>query len=130
MCRCLVGWSALDLGSLVYASGVSRRGEDASTLTAYLREIAKLPRLSVDEERALGARIKDGRDDEAVTRLVEANLRFVVSCARRYRGLGVGKALLAETCPEGEWTYTCRTGASAGFLGARFHWNPVSARVK
>jgi GNAT superfamily N-acetyltransferase len=49
---------------------------------------------------------------------------------RDYRGLGVGKALLAETCPEGEWTYTCRTGASAGFLGARFHWNPVSARVK
>jgi RNA polymerase primary sigma factor len=74
----------------VYASGVSRRGEDASTLNVYLREIAKLPRLSVDEERALGARIKDGRDEEAVTRLVEANLRFVVSYARRYRGLAVG----------------------------------------
>jgi RNA polymerase primary sigma factor len=74
----------------VYASGVSRRGEDASTLNAYLREIARLPRLSVDEERALGARIRDARDEEAVTRLVEANLRFVVSCAKRYRGLGVG----------------------------------------
>lgn len=68
---------------------MSRRQEDASTLNAYLREIAKLPRLSVDEERALGARIQDGRDDEALTLLVEANLRFVVSFAKRYRGLGV-----------------------------------------
>jgi RNA polymerase primary sigma factor len=55
----------------------------------YLREIAKLPRLTVDEERALGARIQAHRDDEAIGRLVEANLRFVVSYAKRYRGLGV-----------------------------------------
>jgi RNA polymerase primary sigma factor len=68
---------------------VSRREEDASTLTAYLREIAKLPRLSVDEERALGARIQLDHDDDALTLLVEANLRFVVSYAKRYRGLGV-----------------------------------------
>src|SRR5207249_1753029 len=52
-------------------------------------EIAKLPRLTVDEERALGARIQAHRDEEAISRLVEANLRFVVSYAKRYRGLGV-----------------------------------------
>jgi RNA polymerase primary sigma factor len=68
---------------------VSRREEEASTLSAYLREIAKLPRLSVDQERALGARIQDGPDEEALTQLVEANLRFVVSFAKRYRGFGV-----------------------------------------
>jgi RNA polymerase primary sigma factor len=72
---------------------VSRRyaasDDDASALSAYLREISKLPRLSVDEERALGERIKDGGDEAAITRLVEANLRFVVSYAKRYRGLGV-----------------------------------------
>jgi RNA polymerase primary sigma factor len=68
---------------------VARREEDASTLNAYLREIAKLRRLSLDEERALGARIQDARDEEALTLLVEANLRFVVSYAKRYRGLGV-----------------------------------------
>jgi RNA polymerase primary sigma factor len=62
---------------------------DASTLAAYLREISKLPRLSVDEERDLGARIQRDRDDAALTRLVESNLRFVVSYAKRYRGLGV-----------------------------------------
>src|SRR5438477_8019933 len=74
-------------------SCVSRRyafsDDDAGTLSAYLREIAKLPRLTVDEERALGARIREDRDELAITRLVEANLRFVVSYAKRYRGLGV-----------------------------------------
>src|SRR5262245_61113768 len=72
---------------------VSRRhaasDDDTRALSAYLREIGKLPRLSADEERALGHRIHDERDEEAITRLVEANLRFVVSYAKRYRGLGV-----------------------------------------
>src|SRR6059036_3086284 len=73
----------------MYAVTVSRRDEDASSLGAYLREIAKLPRLTPDEERALGARIQGDRDEGAMSRLVEANLRFVVSYAKRYRGLGV-----------------------------------------
>jgi RNA polymerase primary sigma factor len=63
--------------------------DDESALAAYLREIAKLPRLTSDEERQLGERIKRERDPNAITRLVEANLRFVVSYAKRYRGLGV-----------------------------------------
>jgi RNA polymerase primary sigma factor len=63
--------------------------DDASTLAAYLREISKLPRLTVEEERALATRIRTEGDEIAVTRLVEANLRFVVSYAKRYRGLGV-----------------------------------------
>src|SRR6266498_5225804 len=73
----------------MYAVPVSRRDEDASALGAYLREIAKLPRLTVDEERALGTKIQDDRDEAAMAQLVEANLRFVVSYAKRYRGLGV-----------------------------------------
>src|SRR5437899_7096878 len=73
----------------MYAVPVSRRDEDASALGAYLREIAKLPRLTPDEERALGARIQDDRDEAAMAQLVEANLRFVVSYAKRYRGHGV-----------------------------------------
>jgi len=63
--------------------------DDGSTLAAYLKEIAKLPRLTVDEERELGQRIHDARDEAALARLVESNLRFVVSYAKRYRGLGV-----------------------------------------
>ena len=68
---------------------MSRRDEDGSTLSAYLRGIAKLPRLTPDEERSLGARIQETQDEAAVRQLVEANLRFVVSYAKRYRGLGV-----------------------------------------
>src|SRR5881628_1212151 len=77
----------------MYALRVRRRHaimqSDAGTLAAYLREIAELPRLSVEEERDLGARIHRHRDDAALMRLVECNLRFVVSCAKRYRHLGV-----------------------------------------
>lgn len=61
---------------------------EAETLRAYLGEIGKIPPLSVAEERALGARAREG-DEAALRRLVEANLRFVVSYAKRYRGLGV-----------------------------------------
>ena len=61
---------------------------DAETLRAYLGEIGKIPPLTVEQERDLGARIREG-DAAALCQLVEANLRFVVSYAKRYRGLGV-----------------------------------------
>ena len=61
---------------------------DAETLRAYLGEIGKIPPLTVEQEREIGARIREG-DAGALRRLVEANLRFVVSYAKRYRGLGV-----------------------------------------
>ncbi len=77
----------------MYPCGVSRRyaasESDASTLAAYLRAIAALPRLTADEERVLAERIQFSHDEDALSRLVESNLRFVVSYAKRYRGLGV-----------------------------------------
>ena len=77
----------------MYAFRVPRRHTnaptDAGTLAAYLREIAKLPRLTIEEERELGGRIQRDGDDAALARLVECNLRFVVSFAKRYRGIGV-----------------------------------------
>jgi RNA polymerase primary sigma factor len=68
---------------------VPRRIDDSSTLATYLRDIARLPRLTQDEERELGARIQRSRDEAALNRLVESNLRFVVCCAKRYRRAGV-----------------------------------------
>ena len=77
----------------MYALRVSRRNaaiySDASTLAAYLREISKLPRLTPEEERELGERIQHDGDEDALAHLVECNLRFVVSYAKRYRGLGL-----------------------------------------
>jgi RNA polymerase primary sigma factor len=61
----------------------------SATLQAYLQEIAKFPRLAHDQERELGRRIQQQDDGEARNALIEANLRFVVSYARRYRQLGV-----------------------------------------
>jgi RNA polymerase primary sigma factor len=71
---------------------VSKRyahGRESGTLASYLRQIARLPRLTLDEERDLGRRIRHHRDDRALSQLVEGNLRFVVSYARRYRGCGI-----------------------------------------
>ncbi len=62
---------------------------EADALHAYLRAISKLPRLTPAEERELGIRIQHDQDEAALRRLVEGNLRFVVSYAKRYRGLGV-----------------------------------------
>ena len=62
---------------------------ESDALQAYLRAIARIPRLTPEEERALGRRVREDNDQEALRRLVEGNLRFVVSYAKRYRGLGV-----------------------------------------
>jgi RNA polymerase primary sigma factor len=70
--------------------GERPRGREASldSLNVYIRDIAKFKLLSADEEKELGRRIREG-DQEAIDRLVEANLRFVVHYAKRYRGLGL-----------------------------------------
>lgn len=62
---------------------------ESSTLQAYLREISKFPRLAFEQEQELGRRIRTDRDQDALDALVEGNLRFVVSYAKRYRRLGV-----------------------------------------
>lgn len=64
-------------------------GSESDALQAYLRAIAKIPRLTAQEERELAIRVKRDGDEEALRRLVEGNLRFVVSYAKRYRNLGV-----------------------------------------
>jgi len=64
------------------------REASGDSLNAYIREIAKFKPLPQEEEKALGLRIQQG-DQEALRRLVECNLRFVVAYAKRYRGLGL-----------------------------------------
>ena len=54
----------------------------------YLKEIGKVPLLSADEEVELAKRMSEG-DDAAKKRLAEANLRLVVSIAKRYVGRGM-----------------------------------------
>lgn len=54
----------------------------------YLKEIGKVPLLSAAEEQELAERIASG-DEEAKKKLAEANLRLVVSIAKRYNGRGL-----------------------------------------
>ncbi|HJS56487.1 MAG TPA: RNA polymerase sigma factor RpoD/SigA [Vicinamibacteria bacterium] len=64
------------------------RSYTGDSLSAYIREIANFKPLSADREKELGRLIRAG-DQAALNRLVEANLRFVVSYAKRYRGMGL-----------------------------------------
>ena len=64
------------------------RASGSESLKKYLKEISRLPRITAAEERELGVKIQRG-DTKALRRLVEANLRFVVSYAKRYRGCGL-----------------------------------------
>ena len=54
----------------------------------YLKEIGKVPLLSAEEEIELAKRMAEG-DEDAKKRLAEANLRLVVSIAKRYVGRGM-----------------------------------------
>ncbi|MBQ8281660.1 MAG: RNA polymerase sigma factor RpoD [Lachnospiraceae bacterium] len=54
----------------------------------YLKEIGKVPLLTAEEEVSLAKRIQEG-DKDAKRRLEEANLRLVVSIAKRYVGRGM-----------------------------------------
>jgi RNA polymerase primary sigma factor len=65
--------------------------KDRSTNKAmrlYLKEISKIPLLTAEEEKELGNRVKRG-DKEAVQKLVESNLRFVITIAKKFRPSGL-----------------------------------------
>jgi RNA polymerase primary sigma factor len=61
---------------------------DSKNLKHYLEEIAKFPAAGEDEEKRLGERIRQG-DGEALQALIKANLKFVVSYVKKYRGMGL-----------------------------------------
>ena len=68
-------------------------------LDQYLQEIGQIPLLTPDEEVDLARRIKQG-DQDALHRLTRANLRFVVSVAKKYQGQGLS---LADLINEGNY---------------------------
>jgi RNA polymerase primary sigma factor len=70
---------------------------ESESLDQYLREISTYPLIDREEEARLARQIRDG-DTGALDRLVRANLRFVVSVAKRYQNQGVS---LADLINEG-----------------------------
>lgn len=67
---------------------VRSKDEDISSIQVYLNSIGKTPLLSANEEVDLAKKIKNG-DSRAKNHLITANLRLVVSIAKRYCDLGL-----------------------------------------
>ena len=62
---------------------------ESKNLRKYLEEIGRFAPATEAEEKTLGERIHHGERD-ALQRLIEANLRFVVSYVKKYQGMGLG----------------------------------------
>ncbi len=62
---------------------------DDDILQMYLKDIGKIKLLTTKEERTLGQQIKENKSEIAKRKLIQANLRLVVSIAKKYIGQGV-----------------------------------------
>lgn len=71
------------LAPVVDTSLVAAHGHDP--LSVYLREISRIPLLTIDEERQLALKLFNEQDLESAKKLVSANLRLVVKIALEYR---------------------------------------------
>jgi RNA polymerase primary sigma factor len=79
----LVSFSKEELSQKELDEALMLEGEVPDAVQAYLKEIGKTPLLTKAEEKELAKRIEKG-DEEARQRLIKANLRLVVSIAKRY----------------------------------------------
>jgi RNA polymerase sigma factor (sigma-70 family) len=67
-----------------------------STISLYLNEAARYPRLGAAEEQELSRRIREEGDAEAETHLIQCNLRLVVSISKEYRSSGLSQIDLIQ----------------------------------
>ncbi|WP_028951011.1 sigma-70 family RNA polymerase sigma factor [Sulfurihydrogenibium subterraneum] len=67
---------------------MANQDQELTTLQLYMQQMGKYPMLTPEEERELAIRAKKG-DKEALKKLVEGNLRFVVNIAKNFMGWGV-----------------------------------------
>ena len=75
--------------------GFTAAAEDQSSLDQYLKEVSTHSLLTPEEEIELGHRAQAG-DEDAVQALVRANLRFVISVAKKYQNRGVSLSDLIQ----------------------------------
>ena len=69
-------------------SGFDASLEEQTALDQYLRDVSRHELITTEMEKILGARAQKG-DEEAVQELAKANLRFVISVAKKYQNRGV-----------------------------------------
>ncbi|MEY3784067.1 MAG: polymerase sigma factor rpoS [Candidatus Parcubacteria bacterium] len=95
-------------------ASVTHEHDESGNLGQYFREIAAYQLLSKEEEYALGIKAMEG-DQQAIDKLITANLRLVVSIARKYAGRGVS---LADLIQEG----------NMGLMSSVIKFNPDKGR--
>src|SRR6185295_14477551 len=61
--------------------------EGPDTFRMYLKDLARFPQLTPEEEHQLAVQVREG-DEDAFRKLVESNLRFVVAMAKKYSRSG------------------------------------------
>ncbi len=79
--------------------------------TAFVREATRIPRVSEEEERAFGIRVRDFNDEKAAKKLVLHNMRLAIKMAHQYRRSWTNLMDLVQE-------------ASAGMAIAAKRWNP------
>ncbi|MBY0293882.1 sigma-70 family RNA polymerase sigma factor [Patescibacteria group bacterium] len=89
----LEGGGMLEIESEPLEKGYSRSDSSYDSIQMYLREIGRYPLLNAQQERDYAKRIVEG-DDEARNLLARANLRLVVSIAKKYVGRSPDLTLL------------------------------------
>ena len=85
-----------------------------TALNSYLKDINKIPMLSREEEIEVAKKAAAG-DIKAKERLVTANLRFVVSCAKQYQGQGIPLIDLISEGNIGLWEAVDKFDVNKGF---------------
>src|SRR5690606_18315756 len=90
--------------------------EDQSSLDQYLKEVSTHPLLKPADEVELGRRAQRG-DEDAVQQLVRANLRFVISVAKKYQNRGVS---LSDLIQEGNVGLVTAASKFVPELGVKF----------
>jgi RNA polymerase sigma-32 factor len=96
----------------------------ASSLDAYLQQVARIPVLDVAEEQALARELRDKSNLAAAQKLILSNLRFVVHIARGYQGYGLGMADLIQEGNVGLMKAVKRFDADKGvrLISFAVHW--------
>ena len=99
----------------------------SSSVNLYLNDIGNISLLTPEEEQSIGRRIKDG-DKEARKELILANLKFVVTVAKRYQNRGIDLLDLIEAGNEGLIKATSRFDPDLGyrFTTIAYWWIKVS----
>lgn len=101
---------------------------DNKVIDAYMKEIANYPVLTADEEVELTRRVRAG-DQKALDSMVKGNLKFVVSVAKNYMGLGLEFMDLVCAGNEGLLTAVHRFDETMGFKFCSYSVNWVQQSI-